>query len=74
MPARDPALTFTALWTLLTATVITSVTQPNLVSTSGVATVALAIFLMETQVVREAQSGESGSRVPSRRYQPLRAA
>jgi O-antigen ligase len=54
MPARDPAITFTALWTLLTATVITSVTQPNLVSTSGVATVALAIFLMETQVVREA--------------------
>lgn len=71
MTVRDPALTFTALWVLLTATVITSVTQPNLTSTGGVASVALAILLMEAQAAGETFGRVSGKVAPPQ-YRRLR--
>lgn len=43
----NKALAFSIFWTLLTVTVFTSITQPNIISTGGVATLCAAIFLLE---------------------------
>lgn len=43
----NKALAFSIFWTLLTLTVFTSITQPNIISTGGVATLCAAIFLLE---------------------------
>ncbi len=44
---RDPAISFAAFWVILTTTVLTAFTQPNLFAPNGVASIALAIFLIE---------------------------
>ena len=62
----DTAMVFACWWILLTSTLFTTATQPVLASTYGVATVALALFLMErkssadTSVVGAEAVGRNG--------------
>jgi|GEM_PF-1601785 len=44
---QNPAISFAAYWVILTTTVLTAITQPNFVAPNGVASIALAIFLIE---------------------------
>lgn len=43
----DPPVVFACWWVLLTSTIFTTATQPVLASSFGIATAALAIFMME---------------------------
>lgn len=48
----DRAVVFACWWAILTSTIFTTATQPVLASTFGIATVALAILMMERAAVR----------------------
>jgi O-antigen ligase len=50
---RDQAIVFTAFWLVLTTTVFTAATQPNLAASNGIASIALALFLSEAQRVKD---------------------
>lgn len=43
----DPAIAFTCFWTIVTTTLLTAATQPNLAAQNGVATIVIALFVAE---------------------------
>ena len=46
--SHDRPLVFASMWVILTISLVTSITQPDLVSPHGVAIITLVVFLMET--------------------------
>ena len=45
--SNDPALMFASFWIVVTTTLLTAATQPNLIASSGVTSITLAIFFSE---------------------------
>lgn len=43
----DPAIGFTCFWIIVTTTLLTAATQPNLAAQNGVATIVIALFVAE---------------------------
>lgn len=70
---EDPALAYAAFWVVLATAVLTAPTQPNLVSPSGVASLAVAVFLVE-RLRLQARAARAGAAGPAPARRPGRPA
>lgn len=59
---QDIALSYSAFWLVLTASVFTSFTQPNFVSANGVASICIAIYVSERSRIRSVFKNNADAR------------